>query len=77
VDFVSRYFAPSYGIPEDPVTGSAHCALAPYWGGRLGRSKLHARQLSERGGEIWCDVVGNRVLLKGKAVITMEGYLSI
>ena len=77
VDFVSRYFAPSYGIPEDPVTGSAHCALAPYWANRLGKSKLHARQLSERGGEVCCEVAGDRVLLKGKAVVTMEGFLSI
>ena len=77
VDFVSRYFAPSYGIPEDPVTGSAHCALAPYWSNRLGKSKLHARQISERGGEVWCEVAGDRVLLKGKAVVTMEGFISI
>jgi PhzF family phenazine biosynthesis protein len=77
VDFVSRYFAPSYGIPEDPVTGSAHCILAPYWAKRLGKSKLHARQLSERGGEVWCEVAEDRVLLKGKAVLTLEGSLSI
>ena len=77
VDFVSRYFAPSYGIPEDPVTGSAHCTLAPYWANRLGRSTLHARQLSERGGELWCEVAADRVLLKGKAIITLEGSLHI
>lgn len=77
VDFTSRYFAPSYGIPEDPVTGSAHCILAPYWARRLGKSKLHARQLSVRGGELWCEVAGDRVLLTGKAVLTMEGSLSI
>jgi len=77
VDFVSRYFAPSYGIPEDPVTGSAHCALAPYWANRLGKSKLQARQLSKRGGEVWCEVAGDRVLLKGKSVITTEACLSI
>jgi PhzF family phenazine biosynthesis protein len=77
VDFVSRYFAPSYGIPEDPVTGSAHCALAPYWANRLGKSKLHARQISQRAGEVWCEVAGDRVLLKGKAVVTMEGFISI
>jgi PhzF family phenazine biosynthesis protein len=77
VDFVSRYFAPSYGIPEDPVTGSAHCTLGPYWANRLGKSKLQARQLSERGGELWCEVAGERVLLKGKAVVTMEACLSI
>jgi PhzF family phenazine biosynthesis protein len=77
VDFVSRYFAPSYGIPEDPATGSAHCALAPYWAKRLGKTQLHARQLSERGGELWCEVAGDRVLLKGKAVVTLEGSLLI
>jgi PhzF family phenazine biosynthesis protein len=77
VDFVSRYFAPSYGIPEDPVTGSAHCILAPYWGKRLGKSKLHARQLSERGGEMLCELAEDRVLLKGQAVLMMEGSLSI
>ena len=77
VDFVSRYFAPSYGVPEDPVTGSAHCALAPYWAARLKKTELHARQLSERGGELWCELTGDRVLLKGKAVVTMEGVLTI
>ena len=77
VDFVSRYFAPSYGIAEDPVTGSAHCALATYWGSRLGKVKMHARQLSERGGELWCELAGDRVLLKGKAIVTMEGFLTI
>jgi PhzF family phenazine biosynthesis protein len=76
VDFVSRYFAPSYGIPEDPVTGSAHCILTPYWTARLNKTKLHARQLSERGGELWCEIAGDRVLLAGKAVVTMKGFLS-
>ncbi len=75
-DFVSRYFAPSYGVPEDPVTGSAHCALAPYWAKRLGKALLHAKQLSERGGELWCEVAGDRVMLKGNAVLTFEGKLS-
>jgi predicted PhzF superfamily epimerase YddE/YHI9 len=77
VDFVSRYFKPSYGMPEDPVTGSAHCALAPYWAQRLGKSQLHARQLSERGGELWCEMAGDRVILKGNAVLTMQGTLVI
>ena len=77
VDFVSRYFAPSYGIPEDPVTGSVHCILTPYWAARLNKAKLHARQLSERGGELWCELAGERVLLQGKAVFAMEGFLSI
>jgi PhzF family phenazine biosynthesis protein len=77
VDFVSRYFKPSYGMPEDPVTGSAHCALTPYWAERLGRSTLHARQLSERGGELWCEMKGTRVILKGHAVLTMKGTLEV
>jgi PhzF family phenazine biosynthesis protein len=77
VNFVSRYFAPSYGIPEDPVTGSAHCVLTPYWTVRLGKSKLHAWQLSERGGELWCEMVGDRIILEGRAVLTMKGSLSI
>jgi PhzF family phenazine biosynthesis protein len=77
VDFVSRYFKPSYGMPEDPVTGSAHCALTPYWADRLGRSTMHARQLSERGGELWCEMSGTRVILKGRAVLTMKGSLEV
>jgi predicted PhzF superfamily epimerase YddE/YHI9 len=76
-DFVSRYFAPSYGIPEDPVTGSTHCSLAPYWAKRLGRTSLHARQASRRGGELWCEMAGNRILIKGKAVLTLQGSLLI
>ena len=76
-DFVSRYFAPSYGIPEDPVTGSTHCSLAPYWAEQLGKSALHARQLSQRGGQLWCEVAGNRVLIKGNAVLTLSGSLSL
>ena len=76
-DFVSRYFAPSYGIPEDPVTGSTHCSLAPYWAQRLGKTSLHARQVSERGGEMWCEVRSARVILKGNAVLTLRGELMI
>jgi PhzF family phenazine biosynthesis protein len=76
-DFVSRYFAPSYGVPEDPVTGSTHCSLAPYWAQRLGKQTLHARQVSERGGEIWCEVKEKRVILKGNAVLTLRGELLI
>ena len=75
VDFVSRYFKPSYGMPEDPVTGSVHCALAPFWSGRLGKLQLHAQQLSQRGGELWCEVAGGRVILKGNAVLTLQGTL--
>jgi predicted PhzF superfamily epimerase YddE/YHI9 len=76
-DFVSRYFAPSYGIAEDPVTGSTHCSLAPYWASRLGKPRLHARQVSQRGGELWCEVRGDRVILKGQAVLTLKGELLI
>lgn len=76
-DFVSRYFVPSYGIPEDPVTGSTHCSLVPYWSQRLGKSTLHARQVSERGGELWCELKGERVLIKGRVVLTLRGELQI
>jgi predicted PhzF superfamily epimerase YddE/YHI9 len=76
-DFVSRYFAPSYGIPEDPVTGSTHCSLAPYWGKRLGKKELHARQVSARRGDLWCELSGERVMIKGKAVLTLEGSMSL
>jgi PhzF family phenazine biosynthesis protein len=76
-DFVSRFFAPSYGIPEDPVTGSTHCSLAPYWAERLGKTSLHARQVSERGGELWCEVRSDRVILQGNAVLTLRGELLI
>jgi predicted PhzF superfamily epimerase YddE/YHI9 len=76
-DFVSRYFAPSYGIPEDPVTGSAHCALTPYWAERLGQTHLRARQVSERGGELWCEMAGPRVILKGRAVLRLQGSLLV
>ena len=75
VDFVSRYFAPSYGVPEDPVTGSAHCALTPYWSQRLGKTSLRARQLSQRGGEVFCEIAGDRVVLKGNAVLTLKGTI--
>lgn len=76
-DFVSRFFAPSHGIPEDPVTGSAHCTLAPYWADRLGKIDLHARQVSARGGEIWCRLAQDRVQLSGKAVIYLEGEIQV
>jgi PhzF family phenazine biosynthesis protein len=77
VDFVSRHFVPSYGVPEDPVTGSTHCSLAPYWASRLRKQQLHARQLSARGGELWIEVAGERVFVKGKAVLYMAGTLSV
>lgn len=74
---MSRYFAPSYGVPEDPVTGSAHCILTPYWAGRLGKRALRARQWSERGGELWCEMAEDRVVLKAGAVLTMQGTMTI
>lgn len=72
VDFVSRFFAPKYGIHEDPVTGSAHCELAPYWAKKLGKNTLSAKQVSKRGGNITCEVKADRVLLLGNAVTFME-----
>ena len=74
-DFVSRYFAPAFGIDEDPVTGSAHCALAPYWAERLGRPTLTARQVSKRGGTLEVTVDGDRVRLTGHAVTVLSGDL--
>lgn len=76
VDFVSRMFAPKYGIPEDPVTGSAHCALAPYWAARLGKTRLNARQVSKRGGTLTCEVNADRVILSGHAVTFMEADIT-
>lgn len=76
-DFVSRYFAPSYGVPEDPVTGSIHCALVPYWSKRLGKSQLHARQVSRRGGDLFCEDLPDRVLISGQAVKYFEGDIYI
>lgn len=76
VDFVSRFFAPKYGINEDPVTGSAHCVLAPYWTNRLGKTSLSAKQVSKRGGDIHCQFEGDRVLLSGKAVTFMEAEIN-
>jgi len=77
VDFVSRFFAPGAGIPEDPVTGSAHCNLIPYWAEKLGKSKLHAYQLSARKGELWCELKGDRVLISGKAVTYLKGEIFV
>ncbi len=76
-DFVSRYFAPGFGIPEDPVTGSTHCALAPYWAERLGNTALSARQVSPRGGQLSCTVGETRVLISGQAVKYLEGAIFI
>jgi predicted PhzF superfamily epimerase YddE/YHI9 len=77
VDFVSRFFAPAGGIPEDPVTGSAHCTLTPYWAARLGKTRLEARQISKRGGALTCTLNGDRVAIAGRAVLYLEGTISI
>lgn len=76
-DFVSRFFAPKVGVPEDPVTGSAHCILIPYWADRLGKSTLHARQISARGGELMCRFAGSRVGIAGRAALYLEGTITI
>lgn len=76
-DFVSRFFAPAAGINEDPVTGSAHCTLIPYWAQRLGKTKLLARQVSQRGGELFCELAGDRVRIGGQAVLYGHGHLEI
>lgn len=75
VDFVSRFFAPKQGLPEDPVTGSAHCTLGPYWAKRLDKTKLDARQLSERGGELHVEVQGRTVIISGRCVQIMAGTM--
>ncbi|MBV8453391.1 MAG: PhzF family phenazine biosynthesis protein [Deltaproteobacteria bacterium] len=77
VDFISRFFAPRAGIPEDPVTGSAHCTLIPYWAGRLGKDVLIARQLSMRGGELTCEFKGGRVLIAGDTVEYLRGEIAV
>jgi PhzF family phenazine biosynthesis protein len=74
-DFVSRFFGPAVGIPEDPVTGSAHCMLAPFWAERLGRTRMRAHQASARGGDVDVTVEGDRVILRGSAVTVLEGTL--
>ena len=76
-DFVSRFFAPKVGVPEDPVTGSAHTVLIPYWSGRLGKQALHALQLSRRGGELWCRDEGERVRIAGHAVLFLQGEIEL
>lgn len=76
-DFVSRYFAPGIGIPEDPVTGSTHCSLIPYWAQRLGKSELRAFQCSSRGGELFCRLEGERVKIAGNARLVASGVLMI
>ena len=76
-DFVSRYFCPKYGINEDPVTGSAHTTLIPYWSDKLGSKKLLAKQVSTRGGELFCENKDERVLIRGNAVLYMKGNINI
>lgn len=76
-DFISRFFAPKIGINEDPVTGSSHSTLIPFWAQRLGRAKLTARQLSKRGGALWCEDAGERVKIAGKARLYLKGELSV
>jgi len=76
-DFVSRFFAPKFGIDEDPVTGSAHCTLAPLWAERLGRKSLHARQVSRRGGVLRCEPAGDRVRIGGQAVAYLAGEIEL
>jgi PhzF family phenazine biosynthesis protein len=76
-DFVSRFFAPSAGVPEDPVTGSAHSRLVPFWARRLGKTRLFARQVSARGGELWCELKGDRVVMAGYATPYLEGTIEV
>lgn len=76
-DFVSRFFAPAFGIPEDPVTGSAHCTLIPYWAGKLGKTKMEAHQVSHRGGQLFCEHKGDRVMIGGKGRLYMEGTIRV
>jgi PhzF family phenazine biosynthesis protein len=77
VDFVSRFFAPAAGIPEDPATGSAHCTLAPYWSKRLGKKELHTLQISRRTGELWCEDAGERVRIAGHVTPYMRGMITV
>ena len=76
-DFVSRFFAPQAGIDEDPVTGSAHSRLVPFWAGKLGKAKMFARQVSPRGGELWCELKGDRVTMAGEAALYLEGTIEV
>jgi PhzF family phenazine biosynthesis protein len=77
IDFVSRYFAPNHGIDEDWVTGSSHCILTPYWAQRLGKERLEARQISARGGDLVCTLRGDRITLAGRAVLYLEGTITV
>ncbi len=77
VDFVSRVFGPKIGIPEDPVTGAAHCVLVPWWARRLGKTRFHARQISMRGGELYCELRGDRVDIAGRAALYSRGEIQL
>ena len=77
IDFVSRFFAPGFGIDEDPVTGSAHCMLTPYWAKRLGKATLEARQISRRGGALTCTLKGDRVIIAGRCAPYLEGTITM
>jgi predicted PhzF superfamily epimerase YddE/YHI9 len=77
IDFVSRFFDPNVGIPEDPVTGFAHCALIPYWAEKLNKTDFQALQLSRRGGKLYCEYLGERVIIGGKAVTYSLGFINI
>ncbi|MBC6988880.1 MULTISPECIES: PhzF family phenazine biosynthesis protein [Hymenobacter] len=77
IDFVSRFFAPRVGVPEDPVTGSAHASLIPYWAKKLGKNTLRARQISSRGGDLWCELQDDRVLIGGYAVTYLKGEIEL
>ena len=77
VDFVSRFFAPKAGLNEDPVTGSSHCTLIPFWAERLGKNVLQARQVSARGGELFCEMLGDRVKIAGQAVTYLRGVIEV
>ncbi|HEY7610022.1 MAG TPA: PhzF family phenazine biosynthesis protein [Alphaproteobacteria bacterium] len=76
-DFVSRFFAPKHNIPEDPVTGSAHSTLIPYWAKRLGKSEMFARQVSKRGGALWCRHRGDRVTIAGQCAPYLDGWIEL
>ena len=76
-DFVSRFFAPNCGIAEDPVTGSAHSTLIPFWAEKLNKNTLHAKQLSKRGGELWCENMGDRVTMSGNCVFYMKAEINV
>ncbi len=76
-DFVSRWFGSQSGVDEDPVTGSAHCQLTPFWADKLSKTKLHARQVSKRGGTLLCSLEGDRVKMSGRAVTYMKGHITL